>query len=66
MRGLADSDSDDDTAKWVQKQKSKLQVGFQSFKHKNKYLVATFSSEWMKLEMTEKYIWTYIVKDEND
>ena len=26
VRGLADSDSDDDTAKWVQKQKSKLQV----------------------------------------
>ena len=31
MRGLADSDSDDDTAKWVQKQKSKLQVEIWSY-----------------------------------
>ena len=28
VKGLADSDSDDDAQKWVQKQKSKVQVSF--------------------------------------
>ena len=28
MKGLADSDSDDDAEKWVQRQKSKVEVMF--------------------------------------